>query len=107
MEGVKELVRMAVIRVYKRQRLERVWRKGSPPALLVGKRIGTTTVEGSMQVPQETAERPYDPAIPLLGTYPDKIMFQKDTCTPRFTAALLTLAKTWKQPKCPLTDERI
>ena len=52
-------------------------------------------------------ELPYDPAIPLLGIYPDKIIIQKDTCTPMFIAALLTIAKTWKQPKCPLTDEWI
>ena len=52
-------------------------------------------------------ELPYDPAIPLLGIYPDKTMIQKDTCTPVFTAALVTIAKTWKQPKCPWTDEWI
>ena len=52
-------------------------------------------------------ELPYDPAIPLLGVYPDEIIIQKDTCTPMFTAAPFTIAKTWKQPKCPLTDEWI
>ena len=50
---------------------------------------------------------PYDPAIPLLGIYPDKTIIQKDTCTPMFIAALFTIAKTWKQLKCPLTDEWI
>ena len=50
-------------------------------------------------------ELPYDPAIPLLGIYPDKIIIHKDTCTPVFIAALFTVAKTWKQPKCPSTDE--
>ena len=50
-------------------------------------------------------ELPYDPAIPPLGIYPDKTFTEKDTCTPIFTAALFTTAKTWKQPKCPLTDE--
>ena len=50
---------------------------------------------------------PYDPAIPLLGIYSDKTIIQKDTCTPIFIAALFTTAKTWKQPKCPLTDEWI
>ena len=49
----------------------------------------------------------YDPAIPLLGIYPDKTIIQKDTCTHMFIAALFTTAKTWKQPKCPLTDEWI
>ena len=50
---------------------------------------------------------PYDPAIPLLGTYPEKTIIQKDTCTLMFTAALFTIARPWKQPKCPLTDEWI
>ena len=50
-------------------------------------------------------ELPYDPAIPLLGIYPDTTITQKGTCTPMFIAALFTIAKTWKQPKCPLTDE--
>ena len=46
-------------------------------------------------------ELPYDPAIPLLGIYPQKTVIQKDTCTPMFMAALFTIAKTWKQPKHP------
>ena len=50
---------------------------------------------------------PYDPAIPLLGIYPEETMVQKDTCTPMFIAALFTIAKTWKQPKCASTDEWI
>ena len=52
-------------------------------------------------------EVPYDPAIPLLGIYPEKTIIRKDTCTPMFIAALLTIAKTWKQPKCPLMEEWI
>ena len=52
-------------------------------------------------------ELPYDPAIPFLAIYPDKTIIQKDTCTPMFSAALFTIAKTWKQPKCPSTDEGI
>ena len=52
-------------------------------------------------------EVPYDLAIPLLGIYPEKTIIQKDTCTPMFTAALFTIARTWKQPKCPLTEEWI
>ena len=51
-------------------------------------------------------ELPYDPAIPLLGIYPDKTFTEKDTCTPMFTAVLFTIAKPWKQPQCPSTDER-
>ena len=52
-------------------------------------------------------ELPYDPAIPLLGIYLDKTFFEKDTCTYMFIAALFTIAKTGKQPKCPLTDDWI
>ena len=53
-------------------------------------------------------ELPYDPAIPLLGIYTDKTFIEKDKCTRvQFIATLLTIVKTWKQPKCPLTDERI
>ena len=50
-------------------------------------------------------ELPYDPAIPLLGIYPEKTRIQKDTCTSMFIAALFTIARSWKQPKCPSTDE--
>ena len=52
-------------------------------------------------------ELPYDTAIPLLGIYPEKNIIQKDTCTTIFIAALFTKARTWKQPKCPSTDEWI
>ena len=52
-------------------------------------------------------ELPYDPAISLLGIYLEKNMIRKDTRTPVFIAALLTTAKTWKQPKCPLTEDWI
>ena len=50
-------------------------------------------------------ELQYDPAVPLLDIYSEKIILQKDTYTSIFIAALFTVAKTWKQPKCPLTDE--
>ena len=52
-------------------------------------------------------ELPYDPAIPLLGIYPEKTIIQKESCTTMFNAALFTTTRTWKQPKCPLTDELI
>ena len=50
---------------------------------------------------------PYDPAIPLLGICPEKNKTEKDTCTSMFIAALCTTARTWKQPRCPSTDEWI
>ena len=49
----------------------------------------------------------YDPAIPLLGIYPDKAIIQNDICTFMFIAALFIVAKTWKQPKCPSAYEWI
>ena len=52
-------------------------------------------------------ELPYDIAIPFPGIYQDKTVIQKDICTPMFIAALFTIAKTQKQPRCPLTDESI
>jgi len=48
---------------------------------------------------------PYAPAIPLLGTFPEKTIIQKITCTPMFFAVLFTIFRTQKQPKCPSTDE--
>ena len=52
-------------------------------------------------------ELPFDPAIPLLSIYPEKTMTQKDTCTLLFIAALYTIAKTQKLPKCPSTEDWI
>ena len=50
---------------------------------------------------------PYDPAIPLLGIHTEETRIEKDTCTPMFIAALFRIARTWKQPRCPLADEWI
>ena len=50
---------------------------------------------------------PYDPAIPLLGIYPKETRTERDTHTPKFIAALFTIAKTWKQSRCPSADEWI
>ena len=50
-------------------------------------------------------ELPYDPAIPLLGIHTEETRIERDTCTPVFIAALFTIARTWKLPRCPLADE--
>ena len=50
---------------------------------------------------------PYGPAIPLLGIYPEETRVEKSTCIPLFIAALFITARTWKQPRCPSTDEWI
>ena len=52
-------------------------------------------------------ELPYDQAIPLLGIHTEKTIIERDTCTPMFIAALFTIARTWKQPRCPSADEWI
>ena len=82
-------------------------KKRDPPPLLVGMYIGTTTMENNMEVPQKNIELLYDLAVPLLGINPDKSFIEKDTFTPMSIEALFTIAKTWKQPKCPSTDEWI
>ena len=88
--------------------LERVWRKEGPPTLLVGN-INCYSHYGRVWrfLRKLKTEFPYDAANPLLGIYPDKTIIQKDTCTPMFISTLFTVAKTWKQPKCPSTDEWI
>ena len=52
-------------------------------------------------------ELPYDPAIPLLCIHTEETRIERDTCTPMFIAAMFTIARTWKQPGCPLADEWI
>ena len=49
----------------------------------------------------------YDPAILPLGMYPEETKIEKDTCIPLFIAALVAIARTWKQPRCLFTDEWI
>ena len=92
--------------------LERAWRKENPFALLVGMQTDTDTTQNSM-IPFKNSfkklgiELPYDPTIPLLGIYPEKTIIEKDMCTPVFIAVLFTIARTWKQPRCPLTEDWI
>ena len=88
--------------------LERMWRNGNPLALLVGMQTGAAALENSMKVLQKLKiDLPYDPAIALLGIYPRDTGVHRGTCTPMFIVALSTIAKLWKEPKCPTTDEWI
>ena len=48
---------------------------------------------------------PYDPGIPLLGIYPEETRIERDTCNPLFISTLSTITITWKQLRCPSTDE--
>ena len=52
-------------------------------------------------------ELPYHPAMPLLGIHTKETRIERDTHTPVLIAALFTIARTWKQPRCPLADKRI
>ena len=90
--------------------LAEMWRKGNPFALLVGMQIGAATPENSVEIPKIIKKRTtLRPAIALLGIYPKdpKMLIQRGTCTSMFTAVLSTIAKLWKEPKCPSTDEWI
>ena len=90
--------------------LEKMWRNRNPLALLVGMQTGAATLENSVEVPQKLKiDLPYDPAVALLGIYPRDIgiLMHRGTCTPMFIAALSTIAKLWKELKCPSTDEWI
>ena len=60
-----------------------------------------------MQADSLPPELLYDPAIPLLGIYPEKTTIKKNTRTPIFIAAIFTIATAWKSPRCPLRDELI
>ena len=63
-------------------------------------------MENSIEVPQKTKNRTTIGCNnPLLCMYLDKTLIQKSACIPVFRAALFTIAKAWKQPKCPLTEE--
>ena len=50
---------------------------------------------------------PHDPAVPLLSIYPEETKIERDAWIPLFIVALFTIARTWKQPRCPPTDEWI
>jgi hypothetical protein len=80
-----------------------MWGERNPYTLLVGVQTSTTTLEKIWSLLKN------DPAIPLLGIYPKECDtgYSKGTCTPMFTVALFTIAKLWKQSRCPTIDEWI
>jgi hypothetical protein len=84
--------------------LARMWRKRNTPPLLVGLQAGTTTLESSLVVPQKIKHE--DPAIPLVGIYPEDVpTCNKDISYTMFIAALFIIARCWKQPRCASTEE--
>ena len=90
--------------------LVRMWRNGNLLALLVGMQMVQPLWKAVWRFLRKLKiDLPYDPAIALLGIYPTDtgVPMHRGTCTPMFTAALSTLAKLWKEPTCPSTDEWI
>ena len=78
--------------------LERVWRKGDALALLVECKLIQSLWKMVWRFLKNPGIKPpYDPAIPLLDIYPEETKIEKGTCIPLFTAALFTIARTWKQ----------
>jgi hypothetical protein len=89
--------------------LARMWRKRNR-CPLVGIQASETTLEKNWRLLKSlNIDLPYDPAIPLPGIYTKECNtgYSKVTCTPMFIAALFTIGKLWKQPRCPTTDESI
>jgi hypothetical protein len=89
--------------------LARMWRKRNTPPLLVALQADTNNLKISLEVTQKLdILLPEDPAIPLLGLYPeDASTCNKDTCSTMFTAALFIITKSWKEPRCPSTEKWI
>ena len=93
-----------------------MWRKGNPRARLVGMQTGGNAdccnhcgKQYGISSKKLNMGLPFDPAIPLLGLYPKnpETVIEKILCTPMFIAAQFTIAKCWKQPKCPSVNEWI
>jgi hypothetical protein len=89
--------------------LARMWRKRNTPPLLVGLQACTTTLEISQRFLRKLdIVHLEDPAIPLLGIYLEDVPTSKeDTCSTMFIAALLIIARSWKEPRFPSTEEWI
>jgi hypothetical protein len=86
-----------------------MWRKSNTPPLLVELQACTTILEISLVVPQKLdIVLSEDQAIPLLGIYPENVPTgNKDTCSTMFLAALFIIARSWKEPRFPSTEEWI
>jgi hypothetical protein len=84
-----------------------MWGKRNTPPLLVGLKTSTTTLDTYLEAPQKSElDLPEDPAIPLLKIYPkDAPPCHRGTCSTMFIEALFVIARSWKQPRCPMTEE--
>jgi hypothetical protein len=86
-----------------------MWRKRNTPPLLLGLQAGTATLEPVWWFLRKLdIELPEDPAIPLLGIHPEDVPTgKKDTFSTMFIAALFIIVRSWKEPRCPSTEEWI
>ena len=84
-----------------------MWKKRNTPPLLVGLQAGTTTLEISMEILRKLdIVLPEDPDIQFMGMYAkDALTYNKDTCSTMFIAALFIIDRSWKEPRCPSTEE--
>jgi hypothetical protein len=90
--------------------LVRMWGKRNPHTLLVGMQASITTWKTIWRLLKKLKiHLPYDLAMSFLGIFPKErdSGYSRGTCTPMFIAAVFTIAKLWKQPRCPTTDEWI
>jgi hypothetical protein len=89
--------------------LAKMWRKWNTPPLLVGLQAGTTTLEISLEVPQKIGHSTTEGSS---NTTPGHISedvptCNKGTCSTMFITALFIIARSWKEPRCPSTEEWI
>ena len=85
--------------------LERMWRKGNPLTLLVRMQISTATMENSVEIPLKTGNRTaIRPSNPTAG-HTHQRELKETRVPPMFIAALFIIARTWKEPRCPLANE--
>ena len=88
--------------------LERVWRKGNLLTLQVGYKLVQQLWKTVWRFLKKLEiDLRYDPAIPPLGIHTEETRIERETCSPVFITALFTIARTWKQPRCPSSDEWI
>jgi hypothetical protein len=89
--------------------LARRWKKMNTPPSLVGLQAGTTTLEINLVVPQKIGHSTIRRCSnTTLGHIPRRCpKFNKDTCSTMFIADLFIIARIWKEPRCPSTEEWI
>ena len=87
--------------------LVRMWRKENPPTLLVGMQPVQPLLKTAWRFLKKlTIELSYDPSIALLGIYPKdpNVVIKRGMYTRIFIAAMSTIAKLWKEPRCSSTE---